>query len=687
MKLALAKALTLCLLISLGVIPVETVAQTIEPDREEYEQPEDDSPQPRAARLSYLQGNVSFLRAQVSEWADAVENLPLLAGDQIYAGAGARAEIQLGRGNYIRLLENTAITITDLSDAGAQFEVTEGVAVIRAERLGTAFSRFEVDTPNSALVLEQDGLYRVNVRGDDQSEVIVRRGSAEVTTADGSFKVREGHRLVVDTSANGRLEIVADTGMDDWDRWSYERDTTIDQIASSSSPDYVESYETNYNSFYGASELSSYGTWTSVASYGACWVPRVSAGWAPYRTGQWLWIPAAGWTWVADEPWGWAPYHYGRWVFINGLGWAWAPGFRSHYSYNRSYYHWRPALVYFFNCPTSRGHYVGWYPLAPGQRWRRHGYGRNQDRLAYPSVRGGSKRPEDNSRAWRRPDRADGITLQPIAGFQRPDQSRTRPQPAGRDFDQWLDRGARPGLPEITPTGQAAAPTWRRGEDLRGARRTAVPPPDVISRPVVTRNKPLNPVVGSGVPRERRVLTPRRMDRFTEVPAPTRRDAGRAESGDASASPSRVRRDRRPPPDGQASDGQARPLERKGEGNNNPDRDGSEQPVSSDQSSGAGNRVREKDSSRTRFIPPPEGDSYASPRKSGEQPREERRRDERQREERQPDEQPRQQRPREERPPAAERTRSEEKQRPPAAERPRPRTDEGSAPQRKKNKD
>ncbi|HKY06033.1 MAG TPA: DUF6600 domain-containing protein [Blastocatellia bacterium] len=678
MKLALLKTLTLCLLIALGVIPVETIAQTIERDREAYEQPEDDSPQPRAARLSYLQGNVSFLRAQVSDWADAVENLPLLTGDQIYAGAGARAEIQLGRGNYIRLLENTAITITDLSDSAAQFEITEGIAVIRAERVGSSFARFEVDTPNSALVLEQDGLYRVNVRGDDESEVIVRRGSAEVTTADGSFKVREGHRLVVDTSADGRLEIVADAGLDDWDRWSYERDAAIDQIASS--PDYVESYETDHNSLYGVSELSSYGTWTSVASYGDCWVPRVSAGWAPYRAGQWLWIPAAGWTWVADEPWGWAPYHYGRWVFINGLGWAWAPGFRSHYSYNRSYYHWRPALVYFFNCPTSRGDYIGWYPLAPGQRWRRN-YDGGRDRLSNPRVRGGSRRADDNTRAWRRPDRSDGITLQPIAGFQRPDQSRTRPEPAGRDIEQWINRGARPGLPEITPTNGAAAPTWRRGEDLRGARRTAVPPPDVINRPVVIRNKPLNPVVSSGAPRERRVLTPRRPDRFTEVAAPVR-GAGRA------------RTERRP-----TSDEQPRAVERKTDADPNPDRDKSERPGPSDQS-GGGNRIREKNASRARFIPPVDGDHSASPKKSNERPREDRanedranqnrtregRREERQ-QQRQREEQPRQERPREQRPSAAERPRSEEKQRPSAAEQPKPRHDEGSAPQRKKNKD
>ena len=249
----------------------------------------------------------------MKEWASAVENLPLLAGDQIYAGRGSRAELQLGRGNYIRLSENTALTIAELSDTASQFEVTEGIAIIRLERLQTAFGRFEVDIPNAALVLQQDGLYRINVRGDDDSEVIVRRGAAEVSTLDGSFKVREGHKLLIDTSPTSRLEIALDDSRDDWDQWSYDRDVAIDRNNTSLSPDYVSDYETTYSSFYGASDLSNYGTWTDDASYGHCWRPRVDSNWVPYRDGQWLWVPATGWTWLAQEPWGWAPYHYGRW--------------------------------------------------------------------------------------------------------------------------------------------------------------------------------------------------------------------------------------------------------------------------------------------------------------------------------------------------------------------------------------
>lgn len=511
MKRALLTLITLLLLLGLTNNLVIANAQESQNDSDQItsDEPEDDAPVQRVMRLSFVQGDVSFLRAGVTEWANAVENLPLLAGDQIYAGRGARAELQLGRGSYIRLSENTALTIAELSDTASQFEITEGIAIIRLERLQTAFGRFEVDTPNAALVLQQDGLYRVNVRGDEDSEVIVRRGAAEVSTLDGSFKVREGHKLLIDTSPTSRLEIALDDSRDDWDQWSYDRDVAIDRTNTSLSPDYVSTYETTYSSFYGVSDLSSYGTWTDDASYGHCWRPRVDSNWAPYRDGQWLWVPATGWTWLAQEPWGWAPYHYGRWVYSPALGWLWAPGFGPRYRNNyHSYYRWRPALVFFFNAPTSRGHYVGWYPLRPGERWRNWNRRDNDHaHLRYPNPRDGGRRP-DNDRGGVRPPRdSRGVTLLPVDGFTRPDRSRVRPVVPDKDMRDWIGKGARPGLPEIAPPPVATAPSFREGSERRN--RIAIPPGEIISRPVMTRNRPKDSETGISAPRERRLILPR----------------------------------------------------------------------------------------------------------------------------------------------------------------------------------
>ncbi|MFL6215116.1 MAG: DUF6600 domain-containing protein [Blastocatellia bacterium] len=487
-------------------------AQTPEANSDAIEA-EDDVAAGRVIRVSFVEGDVSFQRGGTTEWAAVIENLPLFAGDQIYAGKDARVELQIGRGSYIRLSENTALTVTELRDDAVQFEIPAGMAFVRVEQLATAFQRFEVDTPNAALLLQQDGLYRVNVRGDNDSEVIVRRGAAEVATDDGSFKLREGRRLLIDTSASGRLEVAYDTTQDDWDIWSTTRDATINSQYINTAPDYVTQYETTYSDFYGVSDLSSYGSWSSDPTYGNCWRPYgVGYGWVPYRQGQWIWTPRAGWTWVSSEPWGWAPYHYGRWVFTSSFGWAWVPGYgRSTGGYNnyqwRAYYRWRPALVGFFDAPSPRGHYVGWYPLAPGQRWHRpdgQRLGGDRSHLQYPTA----------GDTWRRPGRGTfavpphdgrGVTLLPVEGFNRSDRTKLRPVTPDQDLSNWIKRGARPGLPEIKPAPVAIAPVTRDERRYR----IAIPPNEIIRRPVVTRNRPTDSEATVNSPRERRLITPR----------------------------------------------------------------------------------------------------------------------------------------------------------------------------------
>jgi hypothetical protein len=487
----------------------------------ESEEEEDDEPVQRVARLSFIQGDVSFLRAGVTEWADAVENLPLLTGDQLFIGKGSRAELQLGRGNYLRLSENTSLTIADLSHTTAQFEITEGIAIVRLERFGTAFSRFEIDTPNSALVLEQDGLYRVNVRGKDESEMIVRRGSADVATLDASFKVREGQRLLVDTSREGGLHVAADTSSDDWDRWSYERDDTIDNVVVASAPDYVTEQESTSHCFYGAGELARYGAWTHDPSYGYCWIPRVTSGWAPYRVGQWLWIPRVGWSWLSHEPWGWAPYHYGRWAHLPHIGWAWVPGIRSHYRYGHSYYQWRPALVRFYYTRTPRGNYIAWCPLNPGERWRRpdrdrrHNDRRNDNRDGRDRDRSrhASRRSDSNDR----PGSRRGFTAVPAYDFAKLDRVKLRPEAPDPEVTRSLAKDATPGLPSVPP-GKAAAP--RIADNNGKPRYLSTPPPEILTRPVVTRNRPSDSQAESFAPRERRLVSPRKVKASISSEAP-----------------------------------------------------------------------------------------------------------------------------------------------------------------------
>ena len=458
---------------------------------------QDDQGVARVARLSYIDGEVSFMRADDKEWIPAAQNLPLLPGDQVYTGAAARAELQLARGTFVRLAEKTAVTISELSDTAVQLQVTNGIAIIETSRSSGAFDRFEIDTPVAAMLLQDDGLYRVDVRSNGESEIMVRRGYAEVTTDDGNLKLREGHRLV---AGNGQFEVVAVNSYDNWDLWNTDRDT-VAQGSYSASPDYVGDYETTYSTFYGADELAGCGTWTTVSSYGNCWVPRVAYGWAPYRYGQWVWIPRIGWSWQPSEPWGWAPYHYGRWSLIPGLGWAWVPGFHLQPSYSPGgygYYRWRPALVYFFNYTGPRGQYVGWVPLGPRDAW--HGpawYANHPDpwRARYGSIAGGWSGPGTTPpRGF--PARPNGISVLPLEAF-----NGSRPgRPESADLQGGSLLGVRrlpgnqqlgpevfrPGLAGVTPAQFAKVPASTRGTGQVAVKPSA----EVMTRTVVTRHDP-----------------------------------------------------------------------------------------------------------------------------------------------------------------------------------------------------
>src|SRR5712675_531569 len=56
----------------------------------------DYDPPGRVARLSYLQGSVSFQPAGESDWGSAIVNRPITTGDRLWADDGSRAEMQLG---------------------------------------------------------------------------------------------------------------------------------------------------------------------------------------------------------------------------------------------------------------------------------------------------------------------------------------------------------------------------------------------------------------------------------------------------------------------------------------------------------------------------------------------------------------------------------------------------------------
>jgi hypothetical protein len=327
---------------------------------------DEQDPPGRVARLSYVNGQVSFSPSGTDDWVAAEPNRPITTGDKLWTDQNSRAELHIGS-SIIRLGDMTGFSFLNLDDHTTQIRLTEGTVNLRVLRLGEN-EVVEVDTPNLAFNVLRPGHYRVNVNeAGDTSIVTVRDGDGEVTGGGSAYTLHPGDQGVFSGTDNLSPDVEPAPAEDSFDSWCDERDLREEHSAARR---YVSDDVIGYE------DLDDYGGWRPVPDYGTVWFPHVTViGWAPYRYGHWVWISPWGWTWVDDAPWGFAPFHYGRWVFVGGAwGWVPAPPPVVAVAYVRPVY--APALVAWVGGPHfaagiafgggfAAGVNVGWFPLGP----------------------------------------------------------------------------------------------------------------------------------------------------------------------------------------------------------------------------------------------------------------------------------------------------------------------------------
>jgi hypothetical protein len=338
----------------------------------QQEQQQQATTQPGVARVSWIRGDVSTQRGDNGEWIAAIVNTPISQGDRVSTGDRSRAELQLDYADTLRMSDRVTVKIATLTRSQILLQVGEGLATYTVNSGAQASS--EIDTPNASIRPLGEGEFRILVNSDAETQVVIRRGSADISTPQGSTRVDAGQMITIAGTDAPQYKVSQAPSRDDWDTWNSERSRTFTNSEGSR----------NTNRYYtGSQDLDPYGRWTTVPDYGRVWVPNVAAGWAPYRAGRWVWQPYFGWTWVSYEPWGWAPYHYGRWLPY-GAGWAWWPGPVA--AYPAYYPVWAPAYVSFFGFGGGVGFgvgfgfgfgfgHVGWLPCGPGD-WYHPWYGR-----------------------------------------------------------------------------------------------------------------------------------------------------------------------------------------------------------------------------------------------------------------------------------------------------------------------
>jgi FecR protein len=318
-------------------------------------------------RISMIHGDVSTQRGDSGTWSAAILNQPVVDGDKVATGTSGRAEVQLDYANILRLSSNAQANLANFTNKYIQIQVGQGLANYSV--FGESEAEPEIDTPNVAVhPAHQNGVFRIEVRPDGDSVVIVRKGEAEISTPQGIATLKQGDMATVRGSgADAKYKIAAAPDRDDWDQWNIDRDRMIHT---------AKGWEHTNKYYVGAEDLDANGRWENVPDYGQVWVPNEPDDWAPYRDGNWTYEPYYGWTWVGYEPWGWAPYHYGRWMWYGGA-WAWWPGPVWGPGFYRPF--WAPAYVSFFGWGGGWGlgfgfgwggwGGFGWLPLGPCDRF------------------------------------------------------------------------------------------------------------------------------------------------------------------------------------------------------------------------------------------------------------------------------------------------------------------------------
>jgi len=375
------------------------------------------------ARLSHLSGTAFIQRASDIGYEECVVNTPVTEGDRLGTTDG-RAEVHFGRGNYVRLDNETKVDFLNLpkkGDDSIRIRVWSGAVYLEVSNLARE-KGIEIHTADTSFYVLDEGLYRIDVKENKDTEVLVFRGLVEAAGEEGSILIKAGQRI---EAAEGRFPSRPSQFMaaatDGFDRWNDSRNVEVSKrLPKRYLPNELEDYE---------NELGQYGDWMYLAPYGNVWVPRgIEEGWRPYSNGRWTWLSLSGWTWMPYEPWGWSTFHYGRWHWGVGMGWywiptsLWGPGWVDWW-WDDYYFGWAPMSYWGYPGVLVNGYYNG--------RWNGDNYPWNSHALTV--IRRDQLRAKNIAPVALRGDAlkglnritlsGGGLTLRPVGG------SRTLVQP------------------------------------------------------------------------------------------------------------------------------------------------------------------------------------------------------------------------------------------------------------------
>ena len=147
------------------------------------------------ARLSFVEGKAFVQRASDLGYEEAAPNMPISEVTRS-ARPRRRVEIHFGRGNYIRLDNDTKVDILNLPKKDDDVARSASVGEYLPRRqLAKKEKAIELHTADSSFYVLDCGVYRVDVRENRDTEIQVYKGLIEVAGEDGSTLLKDSQKL------------------------------------------------------------------------------------------------------------------------------------------------------------------------------------------------------------------------------------------------------------------------------------------------------------------------------------------------------------------------------------------------------------------------------------------------------------------------------------------------------------
>jgi ferric-dicitrate binding protein FerR (iron transport regulator) len=192
----------------------------------------DDAPAHRAARLSFLQGDVTVDHLDNTAGDSAQVNMPLAEGVRLTTGEDGQAEVEFEDGSVLRLTPNSSLGLNVLSvDPAENFHTQMTVlhGLVYAELRASSKYFYVVDAGGELISPVANATLRINL-DQPPATVSVFDGTVQVEhpstpEADGYKRdVRAGESLTGDASDSSQFSVSQNVEEDSWDEWNRARD-------------------------------------------------------------------------------------------------------------------------------------------------------------------------------------------------------------------------------------------------------------------------------------------------------------------------------------------------------------------------------------------------------------------------------------------------------------------------------